>query len=88
MQGGACGGGAACAVHGADMAVFGGDCNSAVGGHERALSEQALGAVGLSSRYCSTGPGPIRCTVLFFQLFKLCSNFKIQNEDHPYVKKY
>jgi hypothetical protein len=26
---------------------------------------------------CSTGPGPIRCT-LIFQLFKLCSNFVIQ----------
>jgi hypothetical protein len=31
--------------------------------------------------YCRHGLGPIRCTT-FFQLFKLCSNFEIQNEDH------
>jgi hypothetical protein len=39
-------------------------------------------------RYYSTGPGPIQCTVLFFQLFKLCSNFKIQNKDHSNVQNY
>jgi hypothetical protein len=37
-------------------------------------------------RYYIHGLGPIRCTS-FFQLFKLCSNFEIQNEDHPDVHK-
>jgi hypothetical protein len=37
--------------------------------------------------YCRYGLGPIRCTT-FFQLFKLCSDFKIQNKDHPDVQKY
>jgi hypothetical protein len=32
--------------------------------------------------YCRHGLGSIRFTT-FFQLFKLCSNFEIQNEDHP-----
>jgi hypothetical protein len=36
--------------------------------------------------YCRHGLGPIRCTT-FFQLFKLCSNFEIHNDDHPYVHK-
>jgi hypothetical protein len=88
MQGGTHGGGAACAARGADVVAFGGNCNSAAGGHDRSLSEHAPGAVSLICQYCSTGSGPIRCTVLFFQLFKLCSNFKIQNEDHPDVQKY
>jgi hypothetical protein len=40
------------------MALGGGD-------HNRAMSEHAPGAVGLSGQYCSTGPGPIRCTIFF-----------------------
>jgi hypothetical protein len=62
--------------------------HSTAGGHDRALSEYVPHAVGLSGWYCSTRPGPIGCTVLFFQLFKLCSNFKIQKEDHPDIKNY
>jgi hypothetical protein len=73
---------------GRQVAVVGGDGNLAAAVTTRTLSEHAPGAVGLSGRYCSTGPGPIRCTVLFFQLFKLCSNFKIQNEDHLDVQNY
>jgi hypothetical protein len=36
--------------------------------------------------YCRHGLVPIRCTTVS-QLFKLCSNFEIQNEDHPDVHK-
>jgi hypothetical protein len=45
--------------------VVGGDDNSTVAVTTGALSKRALGAVGLSGQHCSTGPGPIRCTVLF-----------------------
>jgi hypothetical protein len=31
--------------------------------------------------------GWVQSGAIFFQLFKLCSNFKIQNKDHPYVHK-
>jgi hypothetical protein len=68
------------------VAAVGGDDDLAMGGHDRTLFEYASGAIGLSGQYCSTEPGPIRCTMLFFQLFKLCSNFKIQNEDNPDVQ--
>jgi hypothetical protein len=81
---------AACAACGFErqLAAVGGDGNSAVAVMTEALSERAPGAVGLSVRYCSTGPGPILCTVSLLQLFKLYSDFKIQSEDHPDIQNY
>jgi hypothetical protein len=45
-----------------------------------ALSERAPGAVGLSGRHCSTGPGPILCTVLFcnYSNFAQISKYKVK----------
>jgi hypothetical protein len=42
------------------------------------LSEHVPGTVGLSSRYCSTGSGLIRCTLLFFNysIFAQISKYK------------
>jgi hypothetical protein len=54
---------------------------------ERATTVRLVGS-GRFNRvgwYCRHGLGSIRCN--FFQLFKLCSNFKIQNKDHPDVHK-
>jgi hypothetical protein len=53
---------------GRQVAAVDGDGNSTTGGHDQALSEHAPGDVGLSGQYCSTGPGPIRCTMLFFPI--------------------
>jgi hypothetical protein len=50
---------------GRQLAAVGGDGNSAVAVATGALSERTAGTVGLSGRHCSTGSGPIQCTVLF-----------------------
>jgi hypothetical protein len=57
--------------------------------HVRAAAVRPVGLVRFNQlgSYCRHGLGPIRCTT-FFQLFKLCSDFKIENEDHPDVQKY
>jgi hypothetical protein len=54
-----------CVEVGRQLAAVGGDGNSAVAVTTGVLSERAPGVVGLSGRHCSTGPGPIQCTVLF-----------------------
>jgi hypothetical protein len=51
------------------------------------LSERAPSAVGLNGGYCSTGRGPIRCTVCF-PIIQTLLNFKIQNKGHPNVQNY
>jgi hypothetical protein len=62
------------------LAAVGGDGNSAVVVATGALSERALGAVGLSGWHCSTGPGPIRCIMLFcnYSNFAQISKYKVK----------
>jgi hypothetical protein len=66
----------------------GGSCPAARGLCEWAAAVRPVGS-GHFNRvgwYCRHGLGPIWCTT-FFQLFKLCSNFEMQNKDHPDVHK-
>jgi hypothetical protein len=65
---------------GRQLAAVGGDGNSAVVVATGALSERALGAVGLSVRHCSTGLGPILRTVLFYNYsnFAQISKYKVK----------
>jgi hypothetical protein len=65
---------------GRQLAVVGGDINSAMTVVTGALSERAPGAVGLSGWHCSTGPGSIRCTVLFcnYSNFAHISKYKVK----------
>jgi hypothetical protein len=61
---------------------------AARGLHERAAAIRPVGSDRFNrvGWYCRHVLGPIRCTT-FFQLFKLCSNFEIQNKDYPDVHK-
>jgi hypothetical protein len=65
---------------GRQLAAIGGDGNSAVVVATGVLSERVPGAVVLSGRHCSTGPGPIRCTVLFcnYSNFAQISKYKVK----------
>jgi hypothetical protein len=73
---------AACAARGVrrQLAAVSEVGNSAVAVATGALSERAPGAVGLSAQHCSTGPGPILCTVTFcnYSNFDQISKYKLK----------
>jgi hypothetical protein len=68
------------------LAAVSGDGDSTVAVAIGALSERVPSAVGLSVQHCSTGPGPILCTMLFCNYLNFAHISKCKMKTIPMSK--